>query len=214
MKIKKYVQSTFSVETNGKRILIDPGKYNFLEDKLQKDYFNEGIDLLLITHSHGDHFEPDTVKGIYDNSKPIIVAQYDVHKELKKRGISSNYMFPGDKRKIGDITLEAVYGNHKVDNIGFVIDDGKKRVYHPGDTLPFDGKKPLTDILLVPIGNRGNVMDPKEASIFTKEINPCLVIPMHYDGPKEYIKPEEFVREMKKYDTETKVLKFKEVLYL
>jgi L-ascorbate metabolism protein UlaG (beta-lactamase superfamily) len=211
MKITKYAQSTFSVDFGEKKILIDPGKYNFLDGKVNRDFFNdEGIDILLITHEHGDHFEPDIVQRIYNHSKPKIVAQEIVHNILHEMDIPSVCMKKGDKKSIEGITLEATYATHKVDTIGFIINDGIRSIYHPGDTLYFEGDKPKADILLVPIGGRGNVMEPKEAAIFTMEVSPKVVIPMHYDGPKEYIKPESFLEEMKGSNISVKILQFKQ----
>ena len=54
MKITKYGQSCVLIETKGKRILIDPGDYEFKDSFLEKDWTN--IDVILITHMHGDHY--------------------------------------------------------------------------------------------------------------------------------------------------------------
>jgi L-ascorbate metabolism protein UlaG (beta-lactamase superfamily) len=76
--------------------------------------------------------------------------------------------------------------------MGYVIEFGKNKIYHSGDTLMFDGMvdllKPFgADIALLPVnGNKperkvaGN-LDCKEAAQLGKAINAKYVIPCHYD---------------------------------
>ena len=59
MKITKYPQSCLMVETNNKKILIDAGGLKY-QDKFL-DYW-KNVDLVLITHKHGDHIKIDALK--------------------------------------------------------------------------------------------------------------------------------------------------------
>ncbi|MBU0460828.1 MAG: MBL fold metallo-hydrolase, partial [Nanoarchaeota archaeon] len=53
MKITRFAQSSILIETEGKRILLDPGNLQYKESYLNNEWNN--IDILLITHKHGDH---------------------------------------------------------------------------------------------------------------------------------------------------------------
>jgi L-ascorbate metabolism protein UlaG (beta-lactamase superfamily) len=76
--------------------------------------------------------------------------------------------------------------------MGYVIEFGKWKVYHSGDTLWFDGMveilKPFrVDLALLPINGddparkvAGN-LNAKEAAMLGKEIGAAWVIPCHYD---------------------------------
>ncbi|MEM4235222.1 MAG: MBL fold metallo-hydrolase, partial [Candidatus Methanomethylicaceae archaeon] len=82
--------------------------------------------------------------------------------------------------------------------------------YHASDTRYIEptmlgNTKVLNpDVLCVPISNRGVVMGVDDALYFTSEIKPRIVIPIHYDSPKDSqrVRPEHFVQrfgEIKKY---------------
>ena len=59
MKITKYPQSCLLVETNNKKILIDAGGLKYQEKFLDNW---KTVDLVLITHKHGDHIKIDVLK--------------------------------------------------------------------------------------------------------------------------------------------------------
>ncbi len=86
----------------------------------------------------------------------------------------------------------------------FLIDDEKIRLAHLGDL----GQKELSDkqldfledidILIIPIGGQ-YTLSPSEASNLIKEIEPRIVIPMHYKIPglKLDLRPvDEFIKEL------------------
>ena len=56
MKIKKIEHCCLLIEIGGITILTDPGVYSAEQNKLT------GIDVVLITHKHGDHFHAETVE--------------------------------------------------------------------------------------------------------------------------------------------------------
>ena len=65
MKIIKFAQSCVLIETNGKRILIDPGYLQYKESYPKNEW--KDIDILLVTHKHRDHCHSDAVKEIVKN---------------------------------------------------------------------------------------------------------------------------------------------------
>jgi L-ascorbate metabolism protein UlaG (beta-lactamase superfamily) len=79
--------------------------------------------------------------------------------------------------------------------VGYVIEAGGVRVYHAGDTVPYDGMegwlRPLAvDVALLPINGRnaereaqnlvGN-LDHEEAARLAAAIGCDVLVPMHYD---------------------------------
>jgi L-ascorbate metabolism protein UlaG (beta-lactamase superfamily) len=215
MKITKYVHATFEIETNNIRILIDPGKYTFDGGrfnlgKMSPNYFNN-IDILILTHTHADHYDPEAVIQINKNPNLKIISNSEVGKDLKQKGIEHIVMGFGDTKSIEGIEFKAYKCDHIVPAIGLTINDGKNIIYYVSDSLY---KEPDTkaDILLVPIGNRNLVMSPEEAAVFTNRLKPKLVIPMHYESPKDEVMPEEFLKELRKLNdnTKVKILDYKE----
>lgn len=204
MKITKYVQSTFLIESEKIRLLIDPGKYN-LDHGITHDVIGK-IDVMIITHKHGDHFNLELTKSICDQYSPKILTNEEISQELTANGIdatigeiNTDYLLEGF-----NITVipadHAVRGN-TIDTFGIVIERNGKRVYHTSDTRFMDlttlneDKVKDTDALLVPISNRGVVMGIDDALYFTNELSPKVVIPMHYDSPKDErrVNPADFV---------------------
>lgn len=207
MKITKYPQSAILIEYKNKRILIDPGIYCYSEDFMAEMWGK--IDILLLTHTHEDHCLPEAIKIIKQNNPQVtVLSNLEVKDKLALSNIDCEILKPDETRQIDDIKImgikqihgELPSGKPKPDVIGFLIDD---KIYHPGDTIYLE-QKPKSEILFVPICGTV-VMNPKEASKFSKEINPRLTIPIHYDSPKFPVDVNEFIKEMNGYNM--KVLK-------
>lgn len=223
-KIQWLGQAATLITTNeGKKILIDPFIYNnpktpkkFKDDKLYKD-----IDLVLITHGHGDHL--GSFKKIIElspNAKISMNADLAKVMMAKKQFDSSRYiplnksgkMNPfGDKTQVNMVRAEhssAVeldgdvhYGGEPV---GYVIKlSNGKSFYHAGDTGVFGDMKLIgeyykIDVAFLPIG--GNyTMGPKEAAYAVDTLlKPKKVVPIHY-GTFPVLKgtPKEFEKHLK-----------------
>ena len=190
MKITRYAQSCVLIETKDKRILIDPGILQF-DDSLLRDAWHD-IDILLVTHKHGDHCHADAVKEITGNPKTRFFTSQEVagaFPELKPETVKE-----GDVKEVDGIRIEVVKAVHGFipwlkggkeifENIGFIIDDGEKRAYLTSDTICFDNEYKC-DVVFVPVSAHGLVMSPFEAALFAKETGAGLVIPYHCDNPK------------------------------
>ena len=219
MKITKYAQSTILVEEDDISLLIDPGKYNFDEGRVNRDFFR-GINLLLITHKHADHYDLEAVKRIYHQSKPKIYTVREISESLKKEGVHSLVFEVGDKIKEGPFSIESIPTLHRVegeliDCFGVLINSKNKSLYHTSDTLYIEKKPTNVDVLFVPINNRGVCMSIDEAVRFTREVRPNLVIPVHYDSPKDsHINPQEFIDKIRGGGIDSRVMNFGEFIYV
>jgi len=205
MKITKYPQSAILIEYKNKRILIDPGSYCYNENFSPNDWGK--IDILLITHTHKDHCLPEAIKIIEQNNPTLFIfSNKEVKEKLLSKGIECEIINPGEEKRVDDLKILGIKSVHgdlppdasstiKPEVIGFLIDD---KFYHPGDTVYLE-EKPKAEILFVPICGMV-VMGPKKAACFSKEINPKLTIPIHYDSPKFPVDVNEFAKEMKGYN--------------
>jgi L-ascorbate metabolism protein UlaG (beta-lactamase superfamily) len=185
MEITKFGQSCVLIETNDKKILIDPGHYE-LNDKVKKQWQN--VDAIFVTHKHGDHCNSNAIKQTNPNTKIYATNETaKAHPELDFEIVKVGDIITIDKVRVE--IIKAVHGfvpsfrggNEVYEGVGFVV-EGEKRVYLVGDSLCFDCNVKC-DILFVPICNHGIVMGPSDASKFAKDLNPELVIPYHYDSP-------------------------------
>lgn len=189
MKITRFAQSCLLIEIGGKKILIDPGVIKFDESYLEKEWL--GIDFILITHKHADHCNVVVIEKIVEKNNSIIFSSKEVSESFPSLNI--NIVKEKDVVNLKYFKIEVVKAIHGwipvlkggkeiFENIGFIIDDGKNRLYHTSDTICFENNYEC-DFLFVPVGNHGLVMGPFEAALFSKEVNAKIVFPFHYDNP-------------------------------
>lgn len=187
MQITKFAQSCFLIETNNKRILIDPGNIQYRKEYLNEQWAN--IDYVFITHKHGDHCHIEAIKEIQKKSKVYSSSEVSAtYADLDMKIVKEGEILKLDGIKVE--VVKAIHGflPHLVDdkaineNIGYIIDDGKKRLYHTSDTVCFANDYSC-DIVCVPVCNHSLVMGPFAAAWFSKETGAEVAIPMHYDNP-------------------------------
>ena len=199
MKIKKFPQSCILIETAGKKILVDPGTVKY-EQTFLKDW--KTADAILITHRHSDHINADILKTL---NIPIYSTN-----EVKKYNpdLSINIIKQGDNFKIGNIKIEvtkAIHGFTTVDaeifeNVGFIIDNGKAKLYITSDTLRFNYPY-KADFLFADITAYDVSMNLWGAMMTYKEVGAKLLIVAHQDkGMMLYEK-----EQIEKYFSEQKI---------
>ncbi|MFH1276716.1 MAG: MBL fold metallo-hydrolase [Candidatus Woesearchaeota archaeon] len=210
MKITKYTQSCFLIETEGKKLLIDAG--NMVSEEVISSFRN--IDFLLFTHTHNDHCNLETTNKILDNNNPIIIGNEEIAKKLSNLNVV--IMKEGKINIYEDIKIEmtkAIHGYYFAMKDaplpkpnGFIVKDTKISVYHCSDSIAFYNDY-QADVILVPICGHSIVMEPDIAVEFCLEINAKLAIPMHYDNNRHPQGTEKFEKFANKMSLNYKVLK-------
>ena len=183
MKITKYPQSCFMIDTNNKVLLVDAGGLKY-EDHFLEEW--KKADLILITHKHGDHIKKDAIielnKTVY-STKEV----QDTYPDIKFNIVKEN-----DILDFGDIKVEVVKaihgynpllkgGNEVKENVGYIIDDGECRFYLTSDTICFNNDYKC-DVVALPITAHGLTMSSYEAALYSKELGAKLVLPIHMDN--------------------------------
>ena len=188
--------ATFLMQWNGKTVYVDPvgGGKPFAD--LPKP------DLVLVTHIHGDHFDPATLAAIMPaGGQPCMVAPKTVAEKIPEtlRGKTKvRILANGEKTEAEGIAIEAVPaynttpGEGEVpsqgrDN-GYVLTMGGKRVYIAGDTEDTAEMRALKgiDIAFLPM-NLPYTMSVAKAADAIRQFKPKIVYPYHYrsgDGTK------------------------------
>lgn len=183
MKITKYPQSCLMIETNNKKILVDPGSLKYNAKFLNKW---RSADIILITHKHIDHLNYEVLRNL---NIPIYSTKevQNFYPELKINIIKEQDIINLDNIKIE--VVKAVHGyNPKLknglevlENIGFIIDDKNKRFYITSDTICFKNDY-KADVVALPVTGYGLTMTSYEASLFAIELEAKLVLPIHMDN--------------------------------
>lgn len=164
-----------SVKIKGRiAIYIDPWKIGA----------EEKADLILISHSHGDHFSPGDIRKLW-KKETVILAQYACVSLLSG---DVRAMQPGDEVTIAGATVRAVpaYNVNKSfhpktgKGLGFLIRMEGKVIYYGGDTdrIP-EMDKIAADIVIFPVGGT-YTMTAEEAAQAVNQIKPELAIPIHF----------------------------------
>ncbi len=214
MKITRFAQSCLLVEAHGKRILIDPGYIKYVESYPENEW--RDIDIILVTHKHGDHCHFDAVKEILKNPKTKLYTSEEVSNAFPE--LTLEIVKEGSVLTFGDLKVEVVKAVHGWipsfrggkeinENIAFIIDDGINRIYHTSDTICFDNNYKC-DVIFLPVVNHGIVMGPWDAALFAKDTGAKLTIPIHYDNPSH---PADFDLVKKEFDNEGLNYKFLEI---
>ena len=162
MTITWFGQSCFRIEAKEGSMLIDPFKDIGLKPPKIKD------DLVLVTHEHYDHNNVEdapaetfiiNTPGEYEKNGIAVLGIHSYHDktEGKERGPNTIYLIKAEDMTVchlGDL------GQEKLD---------EKQIEEIGDV----------DILMLPVGGSYTI-NYKEAVEVISQIEPKIVIPMHY----------------------------------
>ncbi len=181
--------------TDGKvSVLIDPWLSNPLlntpVDQIGK------VDLILVTHGHGDHVG-ETV-AVAQKTGATVVAIHELSVILAGQGAPQVIgMNKGGTVPFHGLEITMTHAVHSSavdeggrliaagDPGGFVVEFPNGFVaYHAGDTAVFKDMELIRELYhpelaMLPIGSH-YVMNPKEAALACRLLQPKWVIPMHY----------------------------------
>lgn len=184
MTVKKYLHSCLLVEENGKKFLIDPGAFSFIEKKVRPEDI-ERPDAVLITHKHLDHYFPDALRALA-RGIPVIASK-EIAEPLRADGFSAETIADGKSYAVAGFTIKALKAPHEPipaelpHNQAFLINN---RLLHPGDSLSVSGIKKC-EVLALPIA--GPWIRLVDALAFAKKLKPKHVIPIHDAIIKEFM---------------------------
>lgn len=196
MRVTWLGQAGLLFENEKVKILIDP----YLSDSLAEldraktrrvpvleKLFDIKPDVMIFTHNHRDHYDPETVKRFIDEkTKVTVLAPVSVWGDVRKIGGSNNFvLFNALSRWTENgVMFMAIPAEHSDPYaIGVIIDDGKKKYYVTGDTLYNERifKELPSDIYAVflPVNGVGNNMNMVDAKAFCERIKPEVAVPIH-----------------------------------
>ncbi len=213
-------QSGYLLQWKGKRVLIDPylsdsltKKYSStdkphtrISELVVSPELLRHISIVTSSHNHTDHLDAETLIPLLANNSEIKFIIPEANRSFVTERVKCNLNFPiglndGSSVEVNGFTFYGIPAKHnEIERdqngncrfMGYVIEFGKNKIYHSGDTLWFDGMAELlqpfqVDVAILPInGNKperkvaGN-LDCKEAAQLGKAIGASCAIPCHYD---------------------------------
>lgn len=197
MRITRLGHSCVLVASGGRRILIDPGTFS-------QGFANlEGLDAVVVTHSHPDHLDPARWPDLLKTNPRAEVFTDPMTAQGTERALAT---CDGLVTHIGEVTLRFVGRRHafihdcmpEVPNMGVVISaPGDVTFFHPGDsydaavyqaaTGPGGNGKPVAnagnlaatkiDVLAVPVNAPWAAISDTIA--FVRRISPKYAFAIH-----------------------------------
>lgn len=185
VKMTPIFHSAVVLEYAGKTIFIDP------YDKPEKFDGFSAPDMVLITHTHGDHFNKEVLSAL-DLSKAELFGPAAVTTQAEEFGFAKmTTLANGEDAARGDISIEAVasYNLPKSEDAphppgkfnGYVVELGNERYYFSGDTGPVDEMRDLDNIDFAFVCmNLPYTMTMEAAADAVLDFKPRVVYPFHY----------------------------------
>ena len=168
MKIRWMGHASFLLtSSDGTKVLTDPYEPGGFGGALRYKGIEERVDLVTVSHDHGDH---NYVKGLKGNPRVISMPGIQEERGVRFLGVASFH--------------DRSQGKDRGSNIIFRWEMDGISICHLGDLGQGLSTTQISqigrvDILLVPVGGHFTI-DAAEASTVISQLKPSLVIPMHF----------------------------------
>lgn len=184
VEIQPLIHASLRIVFDDKEIEIDPvGK---MGDRVTDYAAFPKADLILVTHEHYDHLDPDAIKTL-SKADTIVIANPNSAKILGYGKVMRN----GDTYNNDGIEIEAVPAyNTSADKLqfhpkgrdnGYVLNLDGLRIYIAGDTEPIPEMAELKDIDIAFLPcNLPYTMTPEQLIEAAKIIKPKVLYPYHF----------------------------------
>ena len=149
-------------------------------------------DILLVTHEHFDHLDPESIRKTVSSSTHVVAAEI-CEPDLSKLRLKVEYVSPGSHLELAGVKIDAVpaYNLNKFSapgrvfhpkpegRVGYLVELDGVRFYHAGDTDAIPEMKSISvDVALLPVSGT-YVMTPEEAAEAVRMLKTKVVVPMH-----------------------------------
>ena len=141
----------------------------------------ESLDLLLFTHSHGDHYKSRETLEIFRATGAQIVAEPLVARDLRGKVPSDKLTAaePGRTYDIGDFKITAVRGVHRGPINLYHVKMGELSVFHGGDSGYVSVSEYPADLVFLPTGRPSPTASPEDALRMALDLKPKVAVAIH-----------------------------------
>lgn len=163
------------------------------------------LNVLFVTHHHGDHCNPETIRQLVQKGKCIFVLPSPCLKELKdikiprERLIVPEPLHPFTVQGVRVEPIHAIHGNQEftiltresdfVDkiahNCGYVFSLGGKRFLEPGDSVLTEEQLSLRNIDVLFISPTVHNMYTDRSTTLINHLQPRYIFPQHFGTYRE-----------------------------
>ncbi len=199
---------SYAIKSPRTLVLVDPYRSDPRPDDPQgfvraiPNYFSPRAvtraDLVVSTHDHADHCDPETLRPIYGRTSAVFAAAPSSARLMAEWGFAPARiweMAPGVTRTVVDITVAGYPANDWEDEgaASMVLSSGSVSIFIGGDSLLFDdltriGREHRIDLAVFTLGrNRRDLIDaqiyltPEELARGALALRARRVLPVHWD---------------------------------
>lgn len=150
------------------------------------------VDILVITHDHLDHLDPETVGPYAHKDKTLFVAPRLACRKLLALGVPEKNIRrvdSGETLAAGGLQITGVYAVPTepgvIDTTGYLLRfDNGRTFYHTADTAFSDlllAAAPQAEVLACCINGKWGNLNVMDAARLAARVRPRFAIPNHYD---------------------------------
>lgn len=163
------------------------------------------LDVLLVTHHHSDHCNPETIRELVKTGKCIFVLPSPCLKELadikipRDRLIVPEPLHPFVVKGLRVEPIHAIHGNQEftvltrepdfvekiTHNCGYVFETGGKRFLEPGDSVLTEEHLSLRNIDVLFVSPTVHNMYVDRSTILINHLQPAYIFAQHFGTYKE-----------------------------
>ncbi|WP_426560615.1 MBL fold metallo-hydrolase [Angustibacter sp. McL0619] len=175
MKLTHLGHACLLVETDGARLLLDPGTMSAFDDV-------RDLDAVLVTHQHPDHLDVARLAPLLAaNPGAALVVDPDSATAVPDLPATHTVARPGDRLTFGGTAVDVLGGLHAAvyrdvpgcTNSAYLVGGGA--LLHPGDS--FFVPEQDVDVLAVPVD--GPWLKLAEAVEYVRAVSPRVAVPIH-----------------------------------
>ena len=196
MKITNIGQAGLLIETKAVTIMVDPyftDSVGAIDPKkhrrvpMDDRLWQVRPDVLIFTHDHLDHYDPESAERILKTHKGItVLSPNSVWQKVRLQGGDHNYVLfdrhtQWTEKEIRFAAVKAAHSDGFA--IGVIVKAEGKTLYVTGDTLYnteiFGDLPEQIDMIFLPVNGVGNNMNANDAARFVKKCGAKMAVPMH-----------------------------------
>jgi L-ascorbate metabolism protein UlaG (beta-lactamase superfamily) len=153
------------------------------------------LDISFVTHAHGDHFNGPTSKTLAAMSSCVFVLPASCQERARELGIPPERIVvarPREPLEVKGVRVEpvraihgngqgAVYFQANLDDCGYVIHMGGKRILQPGDSVLLEDHLFLEQVDVLFLSPTEHNMQIENSLTLINRLEPQYILPQHRD---------------------------------
>lgn len=174
MKLTKYEHACFTVEKDGKLLIVDPGNFTSTLGS------PENVVAIVVTHEHADHFDINVIGAVVAHNPDVFILAPEGITNKIGNALPTKTVSDGDTIAVGPFKLKFSGGQHATihqsiatpENLTVMIDD---TVFYPGDSFTV----PDSPVKILALPAAAPWMKISEAIDYFVAVKPKLAFPTH-----------------------------------